>query len=99
MTKVENGKTFHIGDFQIDIIVHGFPGKSVCHGPLGFSTIAMIRHGDRIALVDVGGFGQRLLLLDRLTELGLKMKDLQTTQSSLEEIFVNLVKGNGGAGK
>ena len=71
-----NGKEFHIGEYRIDIIVHGFPGKSVCHGPLGFSTIALVRHSDRIGLVDVGGFGQRLLLLDRLAELGLKPADV-----------------------
>jgi glyoxylase-like metal-dependent hydrolase (beta-lactamase superfamily II) len=71
MNTQQNGKKFHIGDFEIDIIVHGFPGKSVCHGPLGFSTIALVRHRDRLALVDVGGFGQRLLLQDRLSERGL----------------------------
>ncbi len=76
MNTRETGKKFQLGDFQIDIIVHGFPGKSVCHGPLGFSTIVMVRHGDRVGLVDVGGFGQRLLLLDRLAELGLKPTDV-----------------------
>lgn len=75
---VSSDKTnpFRAGEFEIDIIVHGFPGKSVCHGPLGFSTIALVRHKDRIALVDVGGFGQRLLLQDRLAELGLKPDDV-----------------------
>jgi N-acyl homoserine lactone hydrolase len=67
---------FREGEFEIHIIVHGFPGKSVCHGPLGFSTIALVRNRDRIALVDVGGFGQRLLLQDRLGELGLKPDDV-----------------------
>lgn len=67
---------FRAGAFEIDIIVHGFPGKSVCHGPLGFSTIALVRHKDRVALVDVGGFGQRLLLQDRLSELGLTPDDV-----------------------
>ena len=57
---------------EVDIIVHGFPGKSVCHGVLGFSTIALVRHGTRVALVDVGSFGQRLLLLERLAERGLQ---------------------------
>jgi len=76
MRTQKNGKQFHVGDFRIDIIVHGFPGKSVCHGPLGFSTIALIRRDDRVGLVDVGGFGQRLLLLDRLAELGLTPGDV-----------------------
>lgn len=72
MSADKNDKQFRIGDYEIDIIVHGFPGKSVCHGPLGFSTIALVRHRDRLALVDVGGFGQRLLLIDGLAERGLK---------------------------
>jgi ABC-2 type transport system ATP-binding protein len=39
-------------------------------------------------------------LLKRLGELGIGFKDLNTTQSSLEDIFVSLVHGNGmGAGK
>ncbi|MBT4690724.1 MAG: MBL fold metallo-hydrolase [Rhodospirillaceae bacterium] len=72
----QNGKQFRIGGYEIDIIVHGFPGKSVCHGSLGFSTIALIRHGDRIALVDVGSFGQRHLLQEQLAERGLKPADV-----------------------
>lgn len=76
MNTQEDGKKFRVGDFEIDILVHGFPGKSVCHGPLGFSTIALVRHRDRLALVDVGGFGQRLLLQDRLSELGLTPADV-----------------------
>ena len=36
-------------------------------------------------------------LLRRLDELGLNYRDLNTSQSSLEEIFVNLVNENGGA--
>ena len=40
-------------------------------------------------------------LLKRLGELGIGFKDLNTSQSSLEEIFVSLVHGGkaGGAGK
>ena len=72
----QDGKVFRIGDYEIDIIVHGFPGKSVCHGSLGFSTIALIRHKDRIALVDVGSFGQRSLLQEQLAERGLKPNDI-----------------------
>lgn len=72
----ENKQSFLIGTFQIDIIVHGFPGKSVCHGPLGFSTIALIRHNEVTALVDVGGFGQRIILNQRLKELGVRPDDV-----------------------
>ena len=71
-----DGKSFRIGEYEIDIIVHGFPGKSVCHGSLGFSTIALIRHGGRVALVDVGSFGQRSLLQDQLAQRGLQPSDV-----------------------
>ena len=76
MSSNENGKQFSIGDYEIDIVVHGFPGKSVCHGSLGFSTIVLIRHKDRIALIDVGAFGQRSLLLNHLSDRGLKPADI-----------------------
>ena len=76
MNTQQDGRHFHFGDFEIDLIVHGFPGKSVCHGPLGFSTIALVRHRERLALVDVGGFGQRLLLQDRLSERHLTPADV-----------------------
>ena len=70
------GKRFRIGDAEIDIIVHGFPGKSVCHGSLGFSTIVLVRRGDRLALIDVGSFGQRDLLIDQLAARELAPKDV-----------------------
>ena len=74
---IDNGSgPFRIGDYEVDIIVHGFPGKSVCHGTLGFSTIALLRHGSRIALVDVGSFGQRHLLIAELAERGLDPRDV-----------------------
>ena len=34
-------------------------------------------------------------LLDGLKSAGIAFRDLQTSQSSLEEIFVNLVEGSG----
>ncbi len=64
MNDTADARHFDCDAHQIDIIVHGYPGKSVCHGSLGWSTIALIRHGDRKALVDVGSFGQRKLLLE-----------------------------------
>jgi hypothetical protein len=32
-----------INDFDLDIVVQGFPGKSVCHGGLGWSTVVVLR--------------------------------------------------------
>ncbi|MEM7408129.1 MAG: MBL fold metallo-hydrolase [Pseudomonadota bacterium] len=71
-----DGKLFQMGDCEIDIIVHGFPGKSVCHGSLGFSTIALLKRDSRIALVDVGAFGQRNLLREQLAARDLRPADV-----------------------
>lgn len=46
--------------YKVDVLVQGFPGKSVCHGGLGWSTITLLRGGGRDILVDVGAFGVRL---------------------------------------
>ena len=62
--------------YNIEILVTGFPGKSVCHGSLGWSTIVLIRHKDRLALIDVGAFGHRKLLLSALEERNLSPSDI-----------------------
>ena len=35
------------------------PGKSICHGGLGWSTITLLRSADKLIMVDVGAFGVR----------------------------------------
>ncbi|MDQ2801406.1 MAG: hypothetical protein M3Y41_01475, partial [Pseudomonadota bacterium] len=59
-------------DYQLDILVQGYPGKSVCHGGLGWSTIALLRGADRVALIDVGTFSHRPLLIAGLERHGLR---------------------------
>ncbi len=61
---------------QIDILVQGFPGKSVCHGGLGWSTVVLIRGGGRVALVDAGTFSMRKLVIDGLKARGLTPRDV-----------------------
>ncbi|MFV0297323.1 MAG: MBL fold metallo-hydrolase [Hyphomicrobiaceae bacterium] len=73
-----------IEGWQIDILVQGFPGKSVCHGGLGWSTIALLRRGEKVVLIDAGSFGQRDLVLGGLKAHGLKpgnVTDLLLTHS------------------
>jgi glyoxylase-like metal-dependent hydrolase (beta-lactamase superfamily II) len=73
-----------INDYDIDIVVQGFPGKSVCHGGLGWSTVVLLRAHGRIALVDTGGISMRTMLIKRLAERGLKpanITDLLLTHS------------------
>jgi N-acyl homoserine lactone hydrolase len=59
-----------IGAYNLDILVTGYPGKSVCHGSLGWSTIVLLRGEGRVALVDVGSFGQRKLVQQQLAARG-----------------------------
>ena len=44
--------TITVGGFSIDILVQGFPGKTVCHGGLGWSTVALVRGQGRVILID-----------------------------------------------
>jgi hypothetical protein len=60
--------------YEIDIVIQGFPGKSVCHGGLGWSSVVLLRGHGRVALVDTGGFGMRRLLIERLASRGLAPK-------------------------
>lgn len=69
-------ETFKTGGYEIEVIVQGFPGKSVCHGGLGWSTIALLRGHGRVALVDVGSFAYRNLLVEQLAKHGLKTSDV-----------------------
>jgi N-acyl homoserine lactone hydrolase len=62
--------------YRLDILVQGFPGKSVCHGGLGWSTIALLRSADRTVLIDVGGFGIRKPLAKHLQAHGLAPSDV-----------------------
>ncbi len=64
------------GSYRIDILVQGFPGKSVCHGGLGWSSIVLLRGHGRIALVDVGSFGIRGPLIAHLAAHGLAPRDV-----------------------
>ena len=50
---------------DIDIVVQAFPGKSVCHGGHGWSSVVIIRAHGRIAMVDVGSFSMRPMLNKR----------------------------------
>jgi N-acyl homoserine lactone hydrolase len=65
-----------IGRYQIDVLVQGFPGKAVCRGGLGWSTVALVREDDRAILLDVGAFGVRPVLIKELAARGLKPCDV-----------------------
>src|SRR6188474_656752 len=68
--------TITVGGFSIDILVQGFPGKTVCHGGLGWSTVALVRGQGRVILVDAGNFGMRRVIAARLEAHGLGVGDV-----------------------
>lgn len=57
-----------VSDYRMVPLVQGYPGKSTEHGGLGWSSVTLLIDGDRIVLVDTGGFGMRSLLASRLTD-------------------------------
>jgi len=54
-----------INDYDLDIVVQGFPGKSVCHGGLGWSSVVLPARAKRIVLIDTGNMSMRPMLLKR----------------------------------
>lgn len=56
--------------YQIDVLIQGYPGKSLCHGALGWSTVALLRGGGRTILIDVGSFAVRSELGRQLQAAG-----------------------------
>lgn len=62
--------------YQVDVLIQGFPGRSICHGGLGWSTVALLRGEGRVILVDVGAFGMRKPLERRLKEHLVRPEDV-----------------------
>lgn len=65
-----------VNGYEIDVLLQGFPGRMVCHGGLGWSSVALIRGHERIALLDVGGFSMRKGLIEQLAKRGLEPEDV-----------------------
>jgi glyoxylase-like metal-dependent hydrolase (beta-lactamase superfamily II) len=62
--------------YQVDVLIQGFPGRSVCHGGLGWSSVSLIRGQGRTILLDVGAFGMRKPLEKSLKSHGLSALDI-----------------------
>ena len=62
--------------YTLDVLVQGFPGKAVCHGGLGWSTVTLLRGQGRVILVDVGAFGVRRELRQQLQVHGVQPQDV-----------------------
>jgi N-acyl homoserine lactone hydrolase len=61
---------------QVDLLIQGFPGRAVCHGGLGWSTVSLLRDEKRVTLVDVGAFGIRRELALQLSRHGVQPEDV-----------------------
>lgn len=64
------------GGASIETLVQGYPGKTVCHGGLGWSTVALIRLDRHKVLIDVGSFGMRHTILQHLARRSLTAEDI-----------------------
>lgn len=62
--------------YQVDVLIQGFPGRAICHGGLGWSTVTLIRGEGRTILLDVGAFGMRKPLERRLKEYAVNPEDV-----------------------
>jgi hypothetical protein len=62
----------------------GYPGKTTHHGGLGWSTIGLARDGQRVVILDTGGFPARQHLRDEyiLMEFG-KVESLHASRQRL----------------
>ena len=65
-----------VDGYEIEVLIQGFPGRMVCHGGLGWSTVALIRGEGRVALVDVGSFNMRKGIIEQLAKRGLEPEDV-----------------------
>lgn len=62
--------------YRVDVLVQGFPGKAICHGGLGWSTVTLLRGEGHTILVDVGAFGVRRELRNQLEARGVRPEDV-----------------------
>lgn len=62
--------------YKIDVLVQGYPGRSVCNGGLGWSTTTLLRDSQHSILVDVGAFGVRHFLEQQLKNCGVSPEDI-----------------------
>jgi N-acyl homoserine lactone hydrolase len=63
-------------DYTLDVLITGYPGRPPFHGGLGWSTVALLSHGDRRVLIDVSSFGARGYLVSQLAERNLRTADI-----------------------
>ncbi len=62
--------------YELDVLVAGFPGKTATHGGLGWSTVCLLRDGERTILVDTGPPAYLAVLHQEFERLGIEPSDV-----------------------
>lgn len=62
--------------YELHVLLQGYPGKSVYHGGLGWSTVSLLRGGGHNVLLDTGQYMHRDVIAKRLGEYGLRLDDI-----------------------
>jgi N-acyl homoserine lactone hydrolase len=65
--------------YEVDVLVQGYPGRAICHGGLGWSTVTLLRGEGRCILVDVGGYATRKEIATQLGHLKVSPGDVTDT--------------------
>ena len=68
--------------YMLDVLIQGYPGKSVYHGGLGWATVALLRGNGKNVLLDTGQYMHRDVLAQRLGERGLRFEDIDAVAIS-----------------
>jgi glyoxylase-like metal-dependent hydrolase (beta-lactamase superfamily II) len=63
-------------DYRLHVLIVGYPGRTTCHGGLGWSTVALLSNRDRRILIDVSSFGARPQLMQQLHAAGFGTEDI-----------------------
>lgn len=65
-----------LAECGVDLVVTGFPGTSPTNGGLGWSSIVLLRLGQRNILIDTGAMSVRGFLIKALAKRGLNTSDI-----------------------
>src|SRR5713226_5508942 len=62
--------------YRLDVIVQGYPGKTINHGGLGWTATSLLRGNGETVIVDPGFYNTRDLVTSRLRELGVQRHEV-----------------------
>jgi len=62
--------------YDVHVLVQGYPGRSLCHGGLGWSTVTLLQGEGRSILIDTGGYATRPEIGKQLSALRVSPLDI-----------------------